>query len=218
MCHRPMCLRTITTATTLALIAVMALWQGCADVLPGPLTAEAGPDLSVGIGQTVVLGGGADGGSGGTTFSWSPATGLSNPNVAQPTFTATTIGVTVFTLTVKDSAGNTATDSMRVETAQLPLLAEAGPDLSTGVGVPLFLLGAATGGTGTYVFQWSTIPVVSPAELIDSTTATPQFTPSAAGVYTFTLTVTDSQGFVDTDFTTITVEGSQPAETPAGGP
>lgn len=71
----------------------------------GSATANAGPSATITQGQSVTLNG-----SGGGTYLWSPATGLScticpNP-VASPTIT------TVYTLTVTDTNGCTATDTL----------------------------------------------------------------------------------------------------------
>jgi len=52
-------------------------------VIPTP-NANAGADVYVKEGQTVTLNG-----SGGAVYSWTPSTGLSNPNTANPSFVAT---------------------------------------------------------------------------------------------------------------------------------
>lgn len=197
--------RMVLTVVTFGLVAMMPMWQGCVDVVPGPLAAEAGTDIAVGLGQSVVLAGEAHGGSGGATFSWAPATGLSDPNAAQPTFTATTLGVQVYTLTVRDSAGNVATDTTRVEVALQPLVAEAGSSLTGSVGDTVLIQGIGSGGIGAITYQWTTVPAVSPAELLGASTVSPTFTPSSPGDYTFTLTVTDSEGFSDTDTMSVTI-------------
>jgi hypothetical protein len=217
MRKRRMRLNTVRSVATPIVIAMMPLWQGCGDVLPGPLTADAGSDVSVALGQSIVLAGEADGGSGGYTYSWSPTTDLSNPNTAQPTFTATAIGVQTYTLTVRDSSGAVATDTVRVETAAQPLLADAGPDQTGVVGSTIVLFGSGTGGIGNLTYRWSSDPVVSPEALLDASTATPLFTPTDPGTYLFTLTVTDSQGFSDTDFTTVTVSSPRSPTPPGAG-
>jgi hypothetical protein len=65
-------------------------------------TADAGSDISVCEGQSASLGA-----SGGNSYVWSPTTGLSNPNIANPTVTPTS--TTTYTVTVTD--GNNCTDS-----------------------------------------------------------------------------------------------------------
>jgi len=60
-----------------------------------PITADAGRDTTIIEGQSTTLKGT---GVTGATYSWSPATGLSNPNVANPVATPTE--TTTYTLTV----------------------------------------------------------------------------------------------------------------------
>ena len=64
--------------------------------------ANAGSDISVCEGQSATLSA-----SGGNAYVWSPTTGLSNPNIANPTVTPTS--TTTYTVTVTD--GNNCTDS-----------------------------------------------------------------------------------------------------------
>ena len=84
-----------------------------------PPVANAGPDKEVLETQSVVLeGSGSDPDGDSITFSWFCDGGtLSNPNIAQPTFTAPTVlNDTNYTcnLTVTDSHGASSTDSMNV--------------------------------------------------------------------------------------------------------
>jgi hypothetical protein len=80
----------------------------------GPIFANAGPDLLAPLNVATTLQGAVSGGNGVYTVAWTPTAGLSDPSVAQPTFTPTITGDTVFTLTVTDSEGSTATDSVTV--------------------------------------------------------------------------------------------------------
>jgi hypothetical protein len=183
--------------------AMMTIWPGC--MLFAPLAADAGADAPVNVGQSIVLQGSASGGSGNYSFSWSPTAGLNNAAIAQPTFTPTTIGTIVFTLTVTDStSGGSVTDTVTVTvgTTSPPVVANAGTDLTGVVGVPVSLHGSATGGNGQYAFAW-TAP--ANATLTNANTATPTFTPAAVGTFMFTLTVTDSQGLSDTDTVDVVV-------------
>lgn len=77
-----------------------------------PFAANAGADKTVAPGGSTLLDGSATGGTAPYTYTWSPATGLSSTTVAQPT--ATPSATTTYTLTVKDSLNNTATDTMVV--------------------------------------------------------------------------------------------------------
>ncbi|WP_299818112.1 PKD domain-containing protein [uncultured Pontibacter sp.] len=70
-------------------------------------TADAGQDVIIIKGQNTGLHG-----KGGETYQWSPATGLSNPNIANPV--ATPQETTTYTLTVTTKAGCTYTDEVTV--------------------------------------------------------------------------------------------------------
>jgi len=58
--------------------------NGTVSVISNPLIANAGPDVTITQGNSTTLNGTATGGSGTKTYSWSPATYLSNPNIANP--------------------------------------------------------------------------------------------------------------------------------------
>jgi len=92
------------------------------------LTAHAGSNISVCRYDSVKIGGNpsATGGVPPYTYSWQPATGLSVTTIANPK--ASPSATTPYTLTVKDSLGNTAVSSA-ITVAVLPLpLVSAGPD------------------------------------------------------------------------------------------
>ncbi|RDV13113.1 gliding motility-associated C-terminal domain-containing protein [Pontibacter diazotrophicus] len=88
--------------------------NGCASGARAKVTAEvldaaadAGEDL------TIIMGGSAGlRGKGGITYSWSPATGLSDPNDAKPLATPTE--TTTYTLTVTTKNGCTYTDELTI--------------------------------------------------------------------------------------------------------
>ena len=52
--------------------------------------------------------------SGGVKYSWSPATGLSKTNIADPVFTPTSAGTYTFTVTATNSSGCTATSTITI--------------------------------------------------------------------------------------------------------
>lgn len=78
--------------------------------------ADAGPDLGICLGSSGQLGGSpsGSGGTGSLTYLWSPGTDLSAANVANPTVTPT--GTITYMLTVTDSLGCAAMDTVVVDT------------------------------------------------------------------------------------------------------
>jgi hypothetical protein len=85
---------------------------------PAPLIVNAGPDVAVttdcGAGACVELSAALNVLSGcGFTYSWTPVTGLSDPNIASPIACPTS--TTTYTVLVTDACGNTATDEVAVD-------------------------------------------------------------------------------------------------------
>jgi hypothetical protein len=159
------------------------------------LVAEAGPNKTIAPGGSALLEGSASGGVPPYTYSWSPTTGLSNPNVAQPT--ASPNSTTIYTLTVDDSLAQTSTDTATVTVAS-PVVAEAGPDKTIPPGGSTTLEGSASGGVPPYTYSWS------PTTGLDNPNiAQPTASPSTRTTYT--LTVRDSLGQAATDTVTVTV-------------
>lgn len=104
-------------------------------------TANAGSDVDICQGSGTQLNA-----SGGTGYSWSPATGLSATNISNPVASPST--TTTYTVTVTNAAGCTATDQITVNVNSVT--ANAGPDQAVCTGQQVTL--TATGG-GTY--QWN---------------------------------------------------------------
>jgi hypothetical protein len=89
--------------------------------------ANAGPDQTICSNGQTTLSGSANGGSPPYAFAWNPATGLSNPAIANPICTVDIS--TTYTLTVTDALGNTDTDQVNVTVlpAPTPVLTVADP-------------------------------------------------------------------------------------------
>ncbi|MBU1614029.1 PKD domain-containing protein, partial [bacterium] len=88
------------------------------------VTANAGSDVSVCSGTCATLNGSASGGSSPYTYSWSPANGLSNPNIANPEACPDT--TTSYTLTVTDNNGCSVTGQVIVTVRDCPIEVEPG--------------------------------------------------------------------------------------------
>ncbi len=140
--------------------------------------------------------------SGPYTYSWSPTTGLSNPNIAQPTASPTT--TTTYTLTVHDSLAQSATDTATVTVAS-GVVADAGPDKTIASGGSTTLQGAASGGVGPYTYSWSPATGLNNANIA-------QPTASPTTTTTYTLTVHDSLAQSATDSATVTVASAVVAD------
>lgn len=107
------------------------------------VVADAGFDQTICQGSSAQLN--ADGG---TTYSWSPSTGLNNPNISNPI--ATPAQTTVYTVTV--SVGNcSATETVSVNVNALS--AFAGNDISICEGNDVELAGSGTG--SNIMYSWS---------------------------------------------------------------
>ena len=98
--------------------------SGCADsvtqniiVNPTP-TVDAGANRSVHIGESVTLSPKATGNN--ITYRWTPATGLSNPNIARPV--ATPQDDITYRLTVTSADSCSATDTVSVRILKLPII------------------------------------------------------------------------------------------------
>jgi hypothetical protein len=161
-----------------------------------PLTAMAGPDVTVAPGTPVVLAGMAVGGVPPYEYLWAPATGLNSSTVAQPTASVTQ--TTTYVLRVTDTLHATATDTVVVTIAALPLKVSAGADVSIQAGASAPLLGSAVGGVGPYTYQWTPSTGLS-----NATAAQPIASPTQTTTYT--LTAKDSQNRTATDAVTVNV-------------
>lgn len=141
--------------------------------------ANAGPDQVICDGDTATLQG-----SGGSAYSWTPTTTLTNPGISNPeAFPSTT---TEYVLSLENSLGCGTTDTATVTVNPLPI-AEAGQDESICPGSSVQL--QASGGS---FYSWSpNIGLSNPN--ISNPIASPIFP------RTYTVTVTDLNGCSDTD-------------------
>ena len=174
--------------------------------------ADAGParqtcsNVAVSIGGTPVAG---------TTYAWSPATGLNNTSILNPTVTlpngTTAPIITTYTLTATTANGCVSTSTVTVTVNPAPIT-NAGPSAAVCDRKQLTLGTPALPG---YTYSWS------PATGLSSPSAAqPVFTgvnaTNAPITATYTLTATSASGCVGTDAVTLTINPRPTAEAITG--
>ena len=191
---------TATPSTTTNYTLFVSDSKGCnhSDVMtmnvsPVP-AANAGTDAALCIGNSAAIGMGANAGD---TYSWTPATGLSNANISNPV--ANPASTTVYTLTVVATNGCSRSDDISVVVNDRPVV-DAGADQTMCKGEPATLGGTTTasGAVAPYTFNWS--PVTG---LDGANKANPLATPAATTTYT--VTVSDANGCGASDEVTISI-------------
>jgi gliding motility-associated-like protein len=154
--------------------------------VPPAIQADAGTDVSLCLGESTQLNG-----SGATHYSWSPAIGLNNNNIANPIASPTVS--TTYTLTITDDFGCIDTDQIVVTVNPLPT-AHAGEDkgicisTSNGASIPSETLN----GSGNGIPSWS--PSIG---LSDPSIFNPIINPDTDTEYV--LTVTSPFGCINRD-------------------
>ena len=183
--------------------------------------ADAGPDQTVAVNDTVTLDGSASSDVDGDplTFSWSlisvpagSAATLSDPSVAMPDFVADVAGSYVAQLVVNDGLVDSTPDTVTISTANGQPLADAGGDQAVFVSdlVTLDGSGSSDPDGDPLTFAWSliTVPAGSTATLSDPGAVTPEFTPDLAGTYVAQLIVND--GTEDSAPDTVSIDATDP--------
>ena len=185
-------------------------------------TANAGDDQNVSAAETVNLSGsGTDNDGSIVSYAWTQESGttltLTDADSANASFDSSGADdageVLVFTLTVTDDNGATATDNVSITVAapdvNSPPNANAGDDQSVAFSATVNLSGSGTDSDGTIAsFAWTQVSGTT-VNLTDANTENASFDSSgvddAGEVLTFTLTVTDDDGATATDNISITV-------------
>lgn len=166
--------------------------------------ANAGPpSITICEGSSQQLNGTASGGNAPYDFSWSPTTGLSDPNIANPIASPTT--TTVYTVTVTDDDGEVCTDQITVNVTQAPAasLTSAGPEqVTTFNGITTFSI---CDPSGSWNFSFTDQTAAAPAgnRTIDWGDGSPNANPAqgwsvnhtySQGLWTMTYTIAYGNG------------------------
>ncbi|MDB5033506.1 MAG: hypothetical protein JWQ98_747 [Chlorobi bacterium] len=186
-CRNPVARPLITTTYTLRVTNA----AGCSatdsvtvHVLPLP-SADAGPDVAACPGESITLSA-----SGGTTYAWSPAEGLSCADCQSPV--ATPLRTTVYHLTAINAAGCAATDSVTVNLRAAPTVTASGDtDICPARPARLHASGAS-------VYRWRPATALSCTDCPDPV-ATPLVTT------TYVVSGTDAHGCTGEDTVIIRV-------------
>ena len=178
-----------TVSTTYTLTATTAL--GCTATDAVIVTLNSGVTANGGAAQAACSGSSAQfTASGGTSYSWSPSTGLSNSTISNPIVSATVN--TTYTVTVTNALGCTGTDTVSFHINANPV-ANAGADVAICKNSSIQL--NASGGT---TYSWS------PATGLSSSTVSNP-TCFAIVTTTYTVTVTNALGCTNSDAVVVTV-------------
>ena len=190
---------TLTNATSAPITQTYTLTAtnpatGC--VSTGTVVVTVSPLPTAPPGAAITLCSGSTGQLGaapvaGYTYRWSPVTGLSNAAIANPTVTltnATTAPATqAYTLTVTNAATCASTSPVAVTVNPAVVPGTIGGDQTVcagGVPAPLTSLAPASGGPGTYDYQWETSTDNVTWKAV-ATVTSPGYAPSAVTTTTY---------------------------------
>ncbi|MFK7982540.1 MAG: PKD domain-containing protein [Saprospiraceae bacterium] len=181
-----------TTTTTYTVVGTDA--NGCSSSDQVTVIVGANAQANAGADQTICQGGNTIlNASGGVAYSWSPSTGLSNPNIANPVANPST--TTTYTVTVTNAAGCTSTDEVTIIVNNF-IAANAGADQTICQGSAAFL-----NATGGITYNWSPSTGLSNPNI-----ANPIANPLVTTTYT--VTATTAQGCTATDQVIVSVNNN----------
>ncbi|MCK6456208.1 MAG: proprotein convertase P-domain-containing protein [Phycisphaerae bacterium] len=149
------------------------------------------------------------------TYQWSieqgPSTsGISDPTVANPTFSPTLGGTYIIKVVVRDASVPPCERMDTVVATVLALNVDAGIDRAACVGTPSTPLGGfptVTGGTPPYSYEWFVIAGPSPFGLSNRQSSNPTFTPTFEDLFELRVNVTDSGNPTLSGSDTVVVRG-----------
>lgn len=166
--------------------------------------ANAGQDASVPVNVAFTLDGSGSTGTGPLKYLWNivqdnclPGGSLINPETVNPIFTPTSQSTCIFTLEVTDAAGIKSNLDTVTITATIAPAANAGQDAATPVSVSYTLDGSGCSGVAPLSYTWTiTDESCFPGgSLINPNTSSPTFIPTSENQCTFSLKITDANGY-----------------------
>ena len=185
--------------------------------------ADAGPDQTALIAQTVTLDGSKSSDVDGNplTFFWSFASRpggstatLSDPTAVKPTFIVDAEGTYVVQLVVNDGLADSDPDTVSISSVNTKPVADAGPDQTAFVTQTVTLDGSKSsdvdGDPLTFFWSFASRPAGSTATLSDPTAVKPAFTVDVAGTYVVQLMVNDGLADSAPDTVSISTLNSKP--------
>lgn len=166
-----------------------------------PLSVTASNDTAICPNTSVNISASSSGGVQPVSYTWAPATGLSNATIANPV--ATPVSTTTYVVTVKDSCGVTTSDFVVVSVLPPgPVIASVADAKVCLDGTPVSLSVSASGGAIPYSYFWTTVSgndsVLNPNSSV--TTVVP------TGPGTFLAVVYDFCGNVDSAIANVQTE------------
>jgi len=210
---------TVTDNSGVTATDIMFVTVNAAPAIPGPPSANAGPDQTITLPTNSVTLSGSGSETNGTivTYAWTQVTGPGTATINVPGSAATTVsglvqGTYEFRLTVKDNSGVTATDVMFVTVKAAPVVpgppsADAGNDQTITLPTSSTTLSGSGSETNGTIVSYAWVQVSGPGT---STISSPGNAETAVsglvqGVYRFKLTVTDNSGVSASDYVMVTV-------------
>lgn len=188
-----------------------------------PPVANAGPDQTVLVGDTVMLdgSGSTDADSDPLTYAWSfvsrpsgSSASLYNPWNVKPTFKVDNSGDYLVQLIVNDGHADSAPDTVSISTINSPPVANAGPDQNIHAGAAVTLDGSGSSDVDgdLLAFAWSFVykPSESKAVLSSATAVHPIFVADLPGNYIVQLIVNDGKVDSAPDIVTVSSANSLP--------
>jgi PKD repeat protein len=153
------------------------------------------------VDEPVTFYGVASGGEAPYFYEWDLADGHGKVREQNPTTIYKDEGVYTVTLTITDINGAIATDTAQVTVqGEEEIIVNAGGPYNTVAGETIFFTGSAAGGKAPYGYLWDF------GDGTHGATSRPFHVYDEPGVYTVTLTVTDSENKVQTSTSTVNVD------------